>query len=171
MGSRIAVEPFALSRVRAIAPFFETINHQGLISTSSSLEQAHAMQVGSHVRRDIITETLDDWSEASSQEPIELVKIDVEGHEHAVIEGGRRTISRHRPIIIVEVLGSADFSALDRVLVEDDYRDFALSPGGMRGCPSMRFHPDAWNHLLSPAEKVGLVAKVCQRLGLPLENA
>jgi FkbM family methyltransferase len=171
MGSRIAVEPIALSRVRAIVPFFETINDQGLISTSSSLEQGHAMQVGTHIRHEITTETLDDWAEASSQEPIQLMKIDVEGHEHAVIEGGRQTIGRHRPIIIVEVLGSADFTALDRVLVEDDYRDFALSPGGMRGCPSIRFHPDAWNHLLSPAEKVGLVSTVCQRLGLPIEAA
>jgi FkbM family methyltransferase len=170
IGSRVVVEPFALSRARAIVPFFETISDQGLISTSSSLEQAHAMQVGNHVRHEIITETLDDWAEASSQEPIELVKIDVEGHEHAVIEGGRRTISRHRPIIIVEVLDAADFSALDRILVEEGYCDFALSPGGMRGCPSIRFHPDAWNHLLSPAEKVGLVSTVCHSLGLPLEK-
>jgi FkbM family methyltransferase len=170
MGCRVAVEPFALSRMRAVVPFFETINDQGLISTSSSLEQNHAMQVGAHVQHEITTETLDDWAEGAGQAPIQLIKIDVEGHEHAVIEGGRRTIRQHRPFIIVEVLGSADFSALDRFLGEDDYRDFALSPGAMRGCASIRFHPDAWNHLLTPAEKVGLVSTVCQRLGLPLEN-
>ncbi|HKM74538.1 MAG TPA: FkbM family methyltransferase [Stellaceae bacterium] len=171
MASRITVEPFALSRMRAIVPFFETINDQGLISTSSSLEQSHAMQVGIHIQYEITTETLDDWAEATHKEPIRLVKIDVEGHEHAVIEGGRRRIGRHRPIIIVEVLGSADFSALDCFLVEDDYRDFALSPGGMRECASIRFHPDAWNHLLSPVEKIGLVSSVCQRVGLPIEKA
>jgi FkbM family methyltransferase len=171
MASRITVEPLALSRMRGIVSIFETINDQGLISTSSSLEQGHAMQVGSYIRHEIPAETLDDWVEASSKEPIQLMKIDVEGHEHAVIEGGRRTIGRHRPIIIVEVLGSADFNALDCFLAEDDYRDFALSPGGMRGSRSIRFHPDAWNHLLSPAEKIGRVSSVCQRLGLPFEKA
>jgi FkbM family methyltransferase len=82
--------PIALSRVPAIVPFFETINDQGLISTSSSLEQGHAMQVGTYIRREITTETLDDWAEATLKEPVQLIKMDVEGHEHAVIEGGRR---------------------------------------------------------------------------------
>ena len=170
-GSRIAVEPFALSRMRGIVPFFETINDQGLISTSSTLEQGHAVQVGSYIRHEIPAETLDDWVEASNKEPIQLIKIDVEGHEHAVIEGGRKTIGRHRPIIIVEVLGGADFNALDCFLAEADYRDFALSPNGMRWSRSIRFHPDAWNHLLSPVERVGLVSSVCQRIGLPFEKA
>lgn len=34
----------------------------------------------------------------------DLVKLDVETHERAVLEGGRSTIERHRPAVIVEVL-------------------------------------------------------------------
>jgi FkbM family methyltransferase len=37
-----------------------------------------------------------------SGETIGFVKIDVEGHEHAVLEGARATIERHRPIVMVE---------------------------------------------------------------------
>jgi len=34
--------------------------------------------------------------------PPELIKIDVEGHESAVIRGARRTLSEDRPILIFE---------------------------------------------------------------------
>jgi FkbM family methyltransferase len=35
-------------------------------------------------------------------EPINLIKIDAEGHEYQVIQGARRTISSSRPVLIVE---------------------------------------------------------------------
>jgi FkbM family methyltransferase len=169
--SRIAVEPIALSRRRAVVPFFETINDHGLVSTSSSLELDDATQVGAYLRHEITTETLDDWAGTFGQGPVRLMKIDVEGHEHAVIEGGRRTIGRYRPLVIVEILGSADFAALNWMLEENEYRDLALSPIALRQCPALRFHPDAWNHLLCPVEKLGLVVALCRRLELRLEAA
>jgi FkbM family methyltransferase len=167
--ARITVEPVALSGARGTVPFFETINDQGLLSTSSSLEFGHACQVGPHIRYDIETETLDDWSDGSGQRPVQLMKIDVEGHEHAVIEGGRRTLARHRPIIIAEVLGAANFVSLSQLQTEHGYRDFTMSPGGVRARPDIRFHPDSWNHLLCPLEKIDLVAALCQRLSLDFE--
>jgi FkbM family methyltransferase len=171
MAPRIVVAPFALSHSSAVVPFFETINDQGLISTSSTLEQDQAIRVGNHVQRETATETLDDWMEASGEGPIGLMKIDVEGHEHAVIEGGRRTIRRHRPVVIIEILGAADFTALNDMLAEHDYRDFILSPEAVRGCPNILFHANAWNHLLCPVEKIGLVSAVCRRIDLPFEEA
>jgi FkbM family methyltransferase len=171
MAPRIAVSPLALSHRRAVAPFFETINDHGLISTSSTLEQGHAIQVGNHVRREVATETLDDWMEASDEGPIGLMKIDVEGHEHAVVEGGRQTIRRDRPIIIIEILGAAEVTALNSMLAKRDYRDFVLSPVGLRWCPRIVFHAGFWNHLLCPVEKIGVVSTVCQRIDLRFENA
>jgi FkbM family methyltransferase len=35
--------------------------------------------------------------------PLDLIKIDVEGMDHAVVEGLRRTIARWRPVILVEL--------------------------------------------------------------------
>ncbi len=169
LAPRIAVECRALSRVCATLPFFETINDRGFVSTSSSLELGHAMEVGAHVQRDITTATLDGWAGANDPGPIRLVKMDVEGHEHAVLEGGRRAIGRHRPFIIAEMLGAADFTALSRILLEDGYRDFALAPGVARECANLHFHPDAWNHLLCPVEKTSQIALLCERLDLRLE--
>jgi FkbM family methyltransferase len=170
LADRIQVEPFALSRTRSVAPFFETINDHGLVSTSSSLELAHADLVGLHVRREVATETLDNWA-VQTDRPIRLMKIDVEGHKHAVLQGGHRTITRHRPIIIVEILGIADIAALNHLLHAHDYRDFALAPDALRPCPAIGFHPDAWNHLLCPSEQTGLLVSACENLDLSIAAA
>ncbi|MFC7737916.1 FkbM family methyltransferase [Roseomonas sp. GCM10028921] len=163
---RIRTEPLALSRARSTAVFYETINDAGLVSTSSSLELSHAAQVGRYVERRAATETLDGWAESAGVEDIALMKIDVEGHEHAVIEGGRGVLARHRPFVVAEFLGPANFAWLNGALAEAGYLDFALYRDGLRRCPSLRFHPEAWNHLLCPAERTGQLAAVCERLGL-----
>ncbi len=36
-------------------------------------------------------------------EPIDLLKIDVEGHEKQVVEGAELTIKKHKPVIVLEV--------------------------------------------------------------------
>jgi FkbM family methyltransferase len=171
LAPRVAVEPFALSNVNGSFPFFETINDQGLITTSSSLELEHAQQVGDFRSSCVITRTLDAWAETLGPAAIELVKIDVEGHEDAVIEGGRKTIDRHRPFIIVEILGPCRVEAFDRMLIESDYLDIALAPGALRHCLRVRFHGDAWNHFLCPAEKAQRILALCRELDLRLEFA
>lgn len=171
LAPRIAVEPFALSRADGSFPFFETINDQGLVTTSSSLELEHAQQVGDYHSSSVITRTLDGWAEALGPGAIELVKIDVEGHEDAVIEGGRKTIDHHRPFIIVEILGPCRVEAFDKMLIESDYLDIALTPSALRHCLRARFHGDAWNHLLCPAEKAQRLLALCRELDLRLEFA
>jgi FkbM family methyltransferase len=171
LAPRIAVQPFAMSRASGSFPFFETINDQGLVTTSSSLELDHARQTGEYRVVTIITRTLDGWAETFGPPAIQLVKIDVEGHEDAIIEGGRKTIDRHRPFIIVEILGPSRVEAFDRMLIESDYLDIALAPGALRHCLRVRFHADAWNHLLCPVEKAQRILALCRELDLRLELA
>jgi FkbM family methyltransferase len=46
-------------------------------------------------------DTLDrNWS---SEGRIDVVKVDVEGHETQFLEGGRNTIAVHRPALLIEV--------------------------------------------------------------------
>lgn len=51
----------------------------------------------------VSTRTLDSFSFRD----VDLIKIDVEGHELAVLEGSRDTIARNRPLMIVEVWNAA----------------------------------------------------------------
>ncbi len=168
LAQRITVEPFGLSRSAGEFPFYETINDHGLVTTSSSLELDHAQHAGQYREHSITTRTLDDWAATLADAPIRVVKCDVEGHEHAVLEGGWQALARHRPFIVIEVLGAVETDVHNRLLRELDYLDFALTPGALRQCTSVRFHPDAWNHLLVPAERAGRVFSLCRQLGLTL---
>ena len=53
---------------------------------------------GTQTRVDVATRTLDSFD----IEKINVMKIDVEGFSHEVISGGKETITRCRPIIVVE---------------------------------------------------------------------
>jgi FkbM family methyltransferase len=51
------------------------------------------------------TQTIDSALAArlSPGEMVSFVKIDVEGHEHAVLRGARRLLEAHRPVLMVEI--------------------------------------------------------------------
>lgn len=41
------------------------------------------------------------------------MKIDVEGYEGHVLEGARRTITRDRPVLVVEIRGGSNYDTAD----------------------------------------------------------
>jgi FkbM family methyltransferase len=65
-------------------------------------------------------------------EAISFVKIDVEGHERAVIEGAAATIAQHRPVLLIEVEArhGSDIESLFARLGDWGYRAEALIGGG-----------------------------------------
>ncbi|HEY1722066.1 MAG TPA: FkbM family methyltransferase [Magnetospirillaceae bacterium] len=48
--------------------------------------------------------------------PVGFIKIDVEGHEEGVIEGGKRTISANRPRMLVELIDHLAPGCIERVV-------------------------------------------------------
>ena len=52
-------------------------------------------------------DTLDHFCEVNKVRRLDVIKIDVEGSELRVIEGGRTTLSRHQPTVMVEFNSSA----------------------------------------------------------------
>lgn len=73
---------------------------------ASSIEKTEISQKASKHKRhiSITLKKLDDLQ--LSDLPIELIKIDVEGHESSVLRGAKLTILKHQPIIIFEQLKS-----------------------------------------------------------------
>ena len=67
--------------------------------------------------------------------PLGLVKIDVEGHERAVIAGGRATIERDRPVLFVEIYGGVASNPAPEATVQEiralGYTAYVLGPHGL----------------------------------------
>ena len=54
------------------------------------------------ITEDVLVITLDQWAENNMIDKIDFVKMDVEGSELSVIEGGTKTLGRFRPPLILE---------------------------------------------------------------------
>ncbi|EJL33837.1 FkbM family methyltransferase [Novosphingobium sp. AP12] len=170
LAHRITVEPVGLSSEAGSFSFYETINDRGYISTSSSFEPQHVKMVGdAYVERVIRTVTLDSFAQSLGEQRVSFMKIDVEGHEHAVVTGGRRFLAEHRPIFTIELLGAAESRPIDEFLLDANYVAFAMAHDALRQRERMMFFPDAWNHLLVPAEKLPQIFRLCHKLSLRIE--
>ncbi len=62
---------------------------------------------------DVECETIDSLSRKLNLESIEMIKIDVEGHEVAVLDGGVDVLRRLRPMVVMEVAGSRQHQIVD----------------------------------------------------------
>jgi len=61
--------------------------HRGLLASTSNAS----------------VDTLDEFVEHAGIERLDLIKIDVDGHEYPVLMGGRRTLARFHPVLVMEM--------------------------------------------------------------------
>jgi FkbM family methyltransferase len=73
--------------------------------------------------------TLDDWLAESGAPPPDLVKIDVEGSDDAVLRGGARTFAKYRPSIYLALHGEGQRRACGTLLASWGYEVTSLQPG------------------------------------------
>jgi FkbM family methyltransferase len=74
---------------------------------------------------------LDEYCEANDWWP-NLVKVDVEGHELAVLRGAAKLLATRRPVVVCEVLRrAADTDVLRSLLNEYRYTSFAVCEAGL----------------------------------------
>ena len=66
------------------------------------------------------TITLDEFSKDQELRSIDLIKIDTEGHELKIIEGGIECIKKYRPILAIEIT-SQNFANIYQLLQEINY--------------------------------------------------
>jgi FkbM family methyltransferase len=165
------VHQVALSDRDGEVTFYETVNDMGFLSSSSSLELTHVKSIDHGVFREqrLQARRLDDWAaENLGATRLKLIKIDVETHENAVLLGGMRTITAHRPVLVVEVLPSAVTEA-HNTLLGHGYLDFAIGADMLAQLPAVRYFHGAANHLLCPTERVFEVFALCRSLSLRID--
>jgi len=103
--------------------------------------------------------TVDALVDANGIQTVDVVKIDAEGSEDAVLRGARIALHDHRPFILAEVLGRRGLGAsVTAALADHEYRFFRLGPGGVHPCTEIAGGTDDdenHNYLFAHASRVG----------------
>ncbi len=138
------------------ADLFIPLQDHGLIETSASLMPDFKSDHSGSLR--VLLRTLDRvvFRPSLIRRRVSLIKIDVEGHEAAVLAGARWTIARHRPLIFIEVTSKTDVDALNGFARSKRYVDVRLDADGpLTVRDDIAFDHGAWNHALVPRERLG----------------
>lgn len=96
----VELQTIALSDKNATVDMFiepDTVNYINSLN-NDRLDQSKAKKI------EVKCQRLDDLVTEKNIPTIDLIKIDVEGHEEAVLKGGQNSIQKFRPSIIIEVL-------------------------------------------------------------------
>jgi len=65
----------------------------------ASLRLGNCPDTKDHIEKTVLVRTLDGLNIAD----VVFIKIDVEGHEYAVLKGAEETINRYRPLLLIEI--------------------------------------------------------------------
>jgi FkbM family methyltransferase len=114
-GKRGRIEPVAVSDRRGTATLRMPYDHDGSRQFGrSSIEPANPLahrQIARTEELEVETRPLDDYAFPR----VGFIKIDVEGHELAVLEGAARTIAEHKPNLLIECNDDHQPRAIERL--------------------------------------------------------
>ena len=97
--------------------------------------------------------TLDEVVKTRGIDKLDVLKIDTETTEPAVLAGAAETLAKHRPAIFFEVLpGSGSGRKIEEQLRPLDYSFYLLYDTGMELQESIIEHPSCWNYLAQAKE-------------------
>ncbi len=135
------IRPFGLSDHAGSAAFYG----DPVTGATGTVEKGHDF-IGNYyaANRPVVTielTTMDDELAAGATPP-GFIKMDVEGHELSVFNGGRKMLRDHRPMLIFE--STREQEAIGKMLKELDYRLF-----DPHGCPLQAV---SFNTLALPSE-------------------
>ncbi len=116
---------------------------------------------GRVVEEGVACTTLDAFVESAGEGRVDVIKIDAEGSEDAILRGAERTIRVHRPFIFCEVLDRGELAeAITATLTRHDYCFIALGGDRPRRCASVEGGSDAdenHNYLVAHRTRLGEV--------------
>jgi FkbM family methyltransferase len=98
LGHKVRLESAALSRASGKAVMRIDSSNTGVATVEEKNDLSCVADQSVVVSREIETRTLDSFNLSN----VAMIKIDVEGHEEAVLAGAHQTILRNQPVLIVE---------------------------------------------------------------------
>lgn len=106
--------PIAISNKIGNAKLFMNCGKEEILNIGASSIEGPPSENSTTI--EVQTATLDEFISIHKVDRISFIKIDVEGHEYAVIEGAVQTLSTHRPVLTIEV---GNESSEKRELISD----------------------------------------------------
>jgi len=98
LGGRVRLEDAALSDRAGLAEFRVVADNTGVATIEARNPLSMIDRPETIATRTVATRTLDSFGLTG----VSFIKIDVEGHEEAVLAGARETIRGNRPVVLVE---------------------------------------------------------------------
>jgi FkbM family methyltransferase len=140
---KVLALPYAASHATGPAPLYHV---SGRSEYSSLMPIVHPSAASSFsICQDVSTVTIDEIVEKHELRPA-FIKVDVEGSEHLVLAGARRTIQSHRPVMLMEVsdqlLRAAGSSAKTLIEYVRSYDYIVLDPVKPKREPGTRAFGD-----------------------------
>lgn len=161
------VKRLAISSNSGTSKIYYPDASHGLIETSASLNPT--FRSVHDKTADVSVETLDNALNGltTTNEKL-LLKIDVEGHDVAVLEGAKRIIAEQRPSIIIELLPGVELAPLSDFLKNNKYVHYTLNSNGYLKKEPLTAENITWSqrdHLLLPKEAADLWLQSLQNSG------
>ncbi len=158
LSDRVDIYPIALSDSKGSAKLYLPDQQHGLLETSCSLEaEFKPLNQMIQVERDRL-------DNIELPGPIGSIKVDIEGHELAFLQGASKTIAKDRPFVFVEVLPSKreKLDGLTTFVQQMGYMDFCLRKEVAIYSDSVAHDPLAWNHAFIPRDRLSLFLQACE---------
>ncbi|MDZ4665006.1 MAG: FkbM family methyltransferase [Bacteroidota bacterium] len=162
----IKVHQTALTNFKGEATFHTNINPKfpnetDFLYGDNSLN-SDATGIISRVELKVKTDTLDNFvaDNLKSVQVIDLIKLDTEGTENLVLEGATHVLSKHRPIIMCEVIKGFIEKQMEVILNSNDYLFYAVNQNGLIKVNSLLVEKGKLDFFFVPKEKESLVAEL-----------
>jgi FkbM family methyltransferase len=123
----IEIKRYALSNFKGTTRFSYSKNVDDQTSSGGYIEDSYkplndeAYERANFTSISVDVDTLDNFIEERGITNLRIVKIDVEGAEHKVLEGGMKAIGFHKPILLIEVHSVSAMLYVCKILYSLDY--------------------------------------------------
>ena len=124
----LAVSNVADETIGIALPDYNSINNFGGVELIKA-EHSDNQDMIKPNTESVVTCTLDNFDE-----PVDFIKMDVEGMEHLALEGAKRLLAKHRPVCFVEIM-KTDQSRVKEIFKELKYIAYAYKKDDWIFCP------------------------------------
>jgi FkbM family methyltransferase len=125
------INNLALSNKEGNLTFYIPFDDMMHVPLGASSRSEHLTEL-KRIMNEVKATTLDKYIQQNGIDNIDIIKIDTEGTEHMVFEGGFNILSKSKPAIFCEVLSGVNESKVQPLLDKLNYKYLVLTEKGLK---------------------------------------